>query len=70
MMAVDWIQDGVVTLVALAAATMIFRRVTASMRKTSEPKCSNCASGCEPSPPSPQSSDAVTHPLVVVRRPR
>jgi hypothetical protein len=70
MISADLIQDGVVTLIALGAATAIFRRVAASMRKTSEPKCSNCASGCEPAAAEPRAGEAVTHPLVVVRRPR
>jgi hypothetical protein len=69
MMPVALIQDGVVTLVALAAAAMILRRVAGSMRKTASPKCSNCASGCEPSAGEQRASDAAptTHPLVVVR---
>jgi hypothetical protein len=68
MMAIDLIQDGVVTLVAVAAATLVIRRVAGSMRKSSEPKCSNCASGCEPAPGTAQTGAAATHPLVVVRK--
>lgn len=64
-MPVDLIQDGVVTLVALAAGTLVFRRIAGSMRKTTEPKCSNCAS-CET--PAGEPHTGATHPLVVVRR--
>jgi hypothetical protein len=68
MMPVDLIQDGAVTLIAIAAATLIFRRVAGSMRKTAAAKCSNCASACETTAGEPRTGEAATHPLVVVRR--
>jgi hypothetical protein len=70
MMSAELIQDGAVGLVALAAAAVMIRRVVRSMRSSTEPKCSNCASCETPADGQPGTdAGAVTHPLVVVRRP-
>jgi anaerobic selenocysteine-containing dehydrogenase len=66
----ELLQDGAVTVIAVAAAAIAFRRQFASWRKDASPKCSNCASGCDDTaevkaaPP----NDAA-HPMILVRRP-
>jgi hypothetical protein len=70
MMPVDLLQDGAVTLVAVAAVVLILRRYFHSTVNDASPKCSNCASACDdPAGANAASPDSpVSHPLIVVRR--
>ena len=68
-MPVDLLQDGAVTLVAIAAVVLIVRRYLGSTVNDATPKCSNCASACDgPVPQSPTQSAPVAHPVNFVRR--
>jgi hypothetical protein len=69
MMPLDFVQDGLVTLAALAAGALVFRRVFAFVRPGAKPGCANCPSGsavCAP-PARETARDSDTHPLVLVQ---
>jgi len=68
-MPVDLLQDGAVTLVAVAAVVLIIRRYFGATANEASPKCSNCASACDDpaAKPSPEGAP-VTHPVILVRR--
>jgi hypothetical protein len=63
------IQDGLVALVALAAAWVVMRRVIGFAAAGRAPKCASCESGgCAPASPSAGSAGRpAEHPLVFVR---
>lgn len=72
-MPTEWLQDALVTLAALAAVTLVLRRVRGVAASDATPRCANCPSGegaCAATPPAQPPAGPQTHPLVVVRAQR
>jgi hypothetical protein len=76
----DFAQDLVATTVAVAAAMVVFRRVFGFVRPGARPACANCPSAKRSgakrsgtrrsgavSVPADASTEATTHPLIVMR---
>ena len=64
------LQDAFVTLVALVAVVILFRRVTGLVRPSSTPGCANCpsaAGSCDVATPAPAPEARPEHPLVFIR---
>jgi hypothetical protein len=73
MASIDLVQHALVSLVALGAAGVLFRRLSGIGRPASTPGCSNCPSGgktrraaADPRADAPPAE----HPLVFIRSPR
>lgn len=71
-MSMDLLQDGIVALVAVAAAVVLFRRLAGFARPAdAAPGCANCPSGggsCHTAPPTEAPSAGTEHPLVFMRQ--
>ncbi len=71
MMPMDLLQDAIVTLVAVAAAVVLFRRLAGFARPAdAAPGCASCPSGggsCQAAPPAEAPAADTEHPLVFVR---
>ena len=70
MMPLDLVQDGLVTLVALAAGAVVFHRVLGFVRREPKAGCGNCPSangGCATPTPDRAASDPTSHPIVRIR---
>ncbi len=71
MTSMDLLQDVVVALIAVAAATIVFRRLAGFARPAgAAPGCANCPSGggsCQTAPSSEAAAAGAEHPLVFVR---
>jgi len=70
MMLSDFAQDLVAATVAVAAAVVVFRRVFGFVRPGGGPACANCPSAKRSgtvSGPAGASTEATTHPLIVMR---
>jgi hypothetical protein len=72
MITLDLVQHALVTLVAMAAAAILLRRLVGIARPAPDaaPGCANCPSGggsCQTAPTAEPSAARAEHPLVVVR---
>ena len=68
MMLSEFAQDLVAAAAAVAAATVVFRRVFGFVRPGAGPACANCPSAKRRAlTPADASAEATTHPLIVMR---
>ena len=70
MMPGDLLQDAFVTLVALAAVAILFRRLWGAARPAATPGCANCpsaAGSCHVDTPADAPPARAEHPVVFIR---